>query len=391
MKKIILVLIIVVVLIVAVLLFYFNRSPKIEITMAEDLSLEFLGEKKVSDFIISINGNIIDDFLIDTTTVGKKTVDFTFINDDNKKAEYSYEITITDNIPPVIWLGDTYTATVESEIDLTEKIMCGDNADDNPEKYIEGDYDLNKIGNYPLTFVAIDSSGNETRKDFTLKVIEKSSTVKPPSKTVTLFSDVVEKYKNENTQIGIDISKWQGDIDFEKLKDAGVEFIIMRVGTAKGRDGEYVLDEKFEQNITEANKHNIPVGIYYFSYATGIEHAISDARWVLKQIEGYKVDLPIVYDWENWSNFNSYEMSFYKLTASANAFLNTCAEHGFNGMLYGSKKYLEEIWMPTAYPIWLAHYTAKTDYEGGYMIWQLCENGKVEGINEPVDINVLYK
>jgi len=161
-----------------------------------------------------------------------------------------------------------------------------------------------------------------------------------------------------------------------------------------GRNGEYVLDPKFERNIIEANKYDIPAGVYYYSYATGIDHAIRDAKWVLEQIKDYKIDLPIVYDWEEWKNFNSYQISFYKLTANANAFLDICTQNGYSGMLYSSKRYLEDIWFPTTYPIWLAHYTKdaeQTDYTGDYMIWQICDDGEIEGVDWPVDINVLYK
>lgn len=273
---------------------------------------------------------------------------------------------------------------------MIDKIFCGDNADDSPAKYIEGFYDLNIIEDYPLTFTAIDSSGNQTRKEFTLKVVEDSLS-KQKDSTVTLFSDIIEKHKTSETLIGIDISKWQEDVDFEKIKNEGVEFVFIRVGTAKGINGEYVIDPKFERNITEANKYDIPVGLYYYSYANSVEQAICDAEWVIEQIADYKVDLPIVFDWEEWNNFNSYQMSFYKLTTSATAFLDTCASHGYEGMLYSSKSYLEQIWLPVSYPIWLAHYTEKTNYNGDYMVWQLCDNGEIEGIQNPVDINILYK
>lgn len=90
-------------------------------------------------------------------------------------------------------------------------------------------------------------------------MIEKTTTSQPAEKKSTLFSDVVSKHNNDNTLIGLDVSKWQEDIDFEKIKNAGAEFIFIRIGTADGRDGNYILDPKFEYNITEANKYNIPV------------------------------------------------------------------------------------------------------------------------------------
>lgn len=110
MKKIILFSIIIIVLISVFLLFM--RKPKIEITLTDERTIEFLGEKKVSDFIVSINGNITNDFTIDSTFLGKKNVTFDFINDDNRKATYSYEVTIIDTVAPVIWLTNSYSITV---------------------------------------------------------------------------------------------------------------------------------------------------------------------------------------------------------------------------------------------------------------------------------------
>lgn len=114
MKKLIIFLIIIIISISAFLLLNYTRSPKIEITLAEDLTIEFLDTKKVSDFIISINGTITDDFFIDTTSIGKKivTVTVAFNNYKRKKDTYSYEVTVIDTVAPVIWLNDSYTVTV---------------------------------------------------------------------------------------------------------------------------------------------------------------------------------------------------------------------------------------------------------------------------------------
>ena len=70
--------------------------------------------------------------------------------------------------------------------------------------------------------------------------------------------------------------------------------------------------------------------------------------------------------------------------------MNELEKKGYKAMLYSSKNYLEKIWLPTKYPKWLAHYTEKTDYQGKYKFWQLCNDGKISGINGPVDINIMY-
>ena len=173
------------------------------------------------------------------------------------------------------------------------------------------------------------------------------------------------------------------------LKKAGVEFIFIRVGTVD-KEGECVLDPKFVQNIEGANRVGIDVGLYFYSYAHSKESALRDAEWVLEQIKDYKVDFPIAFDWESWTTFNSFSISFYELTSASTTFLNRLEVSGYEGLLYSSKYYLENIWLPQDYDVWLAHYTSKTDYKGKYRMWQLCSNGKVDGIKGNVDIDVWY-
>lgn len=368
------------------------KNAVIKVTLDETLETEFLSDVKVSDFISDINGTIVDDYVIDTTDIGKKKIEFEYINDDNIKVKYNYEINIVDNVAPLIWLNNSYTVNVGSDISLTDKILCGDNYDNDPVCEVIGEYDMSEAGTYPLVFKATDNSGNVTEKEFNLIVREPktSGTSSGGVSTKTLFSEVVDAHKNENTQIGIDISKWQGDVDFNALKEAGVEFVIIRVGTSSGINGENLVDSKFEQNINGANKAGIPVGVYFYSYANSEDRAISDALWVLEQIKDYKVDLPIAFDWENWSFYNEFNLSFFGLSNMADSFVKTVRDAGYEGMLYSSKNYLEDIWFKGDYPVWLAHYTTKTNYEGDYEFWQLCNNGRVAGINGDVDINIRY-
>jgi len=369
------------------------KNAVIEITYKDNLTTEFLSEVKVTDFITSINGKLVDDYIIDTKTIGEKEINYEYINDDNIKLKQSFKINIVDKTAPVVWLGSNYSIAVGSKINLLDKIMCGDNYDNNPKCEIIGDYDMNKVNSYPLVFKATDSSGNITEKKFNLNVYKPKNTNNNNSstRTRTYFSDVIKNYKNDNTEIGIDISEWQGDVDFKKLKNAGVEFVILRVGSTKGTKGDYFVDGKFKQNIKRANEVGMPVGIYFYSYATSKEKAIADANWILEQIKDYKVELPIAFDWENWSFYNDFNLSFFGLTDMANSFLDVFKEAGYEGMLYSSRNYLEQIWLKTDYPIWLAHYTYKTSYSGPYSYWQMCNDGRVDGIYGDVDINIRYK
>ena len=367
------------------------KNAVVKVVLKDNLEADFADTLRVSSFIESINGKIVDDYYLDTDSLGKKKIDFEYLNDDGIKIKYNYEINVVDREAPLIWLGKSYNVTKGSEDNLLDKIMCGDNYDNNPECVIEGDYNLDNVGSYKLVFKATDSSGNVSEKKFTLNVNEPSSKKRSNGvKNVTLFSDVIKDYKNDNTQIGIDVSKWQGDIDFSKLKNAGVEFVIIRIGSSTGINGENFIDSKFIQNIKNANSVGIPVGVYFYSYANSVDRAVSDAKWIIENIKNYKVELPIAFDWENWGSFNTYELSFFGLTNMAKRFMDTVKDAGYDAMLYSSKTYLENIWMSVDYPVWLAHYTKNTNYAGDYSYWQICSNGKVDGINGDVDIDIRY-
>lgn len=400
MKKKLFIILIICAIVVAIFYAYHKRfkddEEKIEavikVDTIENLDIEFNSKVKVSDLITSINGKIINDSYIDTTKVGKNKVKFAYINDDNIRVNYSFKINVVDTVPPLIWSASTYTVYKGNEFDYSN-ILCGDNYDSNPICEVEGEYDVNKLGTYPLTFKATDSSGNVSTKKFNLRVINPPTNTKPQTPTEESrisFKYVVDNYKTKDSKIGLDISEWQGEVDFAKLKEAGVEFIILRVGGNKETEGDNFVDKRFIENIEKANKYNIDVGLYFFSYANSKEHAIRDAKWLLDIIKDYEIALPIAFDWENWNYYNWYELSFFELTEMAESFMEVIEEAGYKGMLYSSKVYLENMWMETEYPIWLAHYTTKTNYEGDYLFWQLCDNGSVDGINGPVDINVMY-
>lgn len=389
MKNKIIITILSIITIITIYNIYKIKTAKVDIKYVDDLTVDFASMNKVSSFIKSINGKIIDDYIIDTSILGTKTVNYTYINDDNIKLKQSFKIKVVDKESPIIWLGKTYNVTVSSITNLESKILCGDNYDEKPKCSIEGNYNLDEVGSYDLVYKAEDSSGNITTKNFTLNVNEPSK-IKTKEKAKTLFSDVIKNYKTDKTMIGIDVSKWQGDIDFNKLKEENVEFIIIRVGTSKGIGEENILDSKFIQNITNANNLNIPVGVYFYSYANTSSRAISDAYWVIEQIKNYNVELGVAFDWENWNSFNEFNLSFFGLTNLANDFLNVIKENGYKTLLYSSKTYLENIWMDINHPVWLAHYTNNTTYQKDYEYWQMCSNGKVSGINNDVDIDIRF-
>ena len=381
--------------ILLMVLVYRIINSKIEYTLIDNVKVEFLSDVKVSHFISDIDGELINDYKIDTTKVGKKEIKFKALNNKHIKASSSFYIEVVDTTEPMLWLNSTYSIPKGSTFD--KEFLCVDNYDDNPKCKIEGVYDSNTVGTYDMKFIATDSSGNEASKDFTLNVYEpvKKDNNNTTSNSTNIVKGIplsyfIDKYKADNTEIGIDVSKWQGDIDFSSVKDAGVEFVFIRVGSKLGIDGDYFVDKCFIDNIKKAKEVGLPVGVYFYSYANDEKQALKDAKFVYKQIKKYDIDLNVVFDWENWKNYNDYHLSLYHLSNVAKTYLDYFKDKGYKPMLYSSKTYLESFWMDTDYDVWLAHYVDKTNYEGNYKYWQVSDKGLVDGINANVDINIRY-
>ena len=397
-KKIIIISSIVIVAILIIsLIIYFNVRIVVDnsgFTLKDDLTVNVYSNVKVKDFIKDIDGKIVDNNKIKTNELGKVEVEFIYLNSDEKKRKGVFEVEVKDLEEPLIWLANSYSVRVGDDVNLEDEILCADNYDSNPSCKIKGDYDLNTAGNYSLVYEAEDSSGNKESVDFILYVYEPKEVTGGGSNsevTYTDFKEIVNSHKTDDTLVGIDVSKWQGAIDFSKVKEAGAEFVIIRVGHQNGVGGEYVLDPYFKRNISDAIENDLDVGIYFYSYADSKKEARKQAEWVIKQIKDYDITLPIAFDFESFTLFNSMNLSLYQLNEVAESYFSTLEDAGYDTMLYGSKNYLNAIWKYNTNKVWLAHYTDKTDYDKDYMMWQLCQDGVIDGINGFVDIDILYK
>lgn len=364
---------------------YINLNENEFLVFEEHSSNELIKDSNVE---ILSNDKLVND------KIGEHTYT---INYKYNKKNYKYDVTynVVDNTSPV-FISSVSNITIEVNNDdiLCDRITYGDNYDSKVTCNIEGEYDFTKIGKYNLEFVLKDSSNNESRKDFTLNVvekIEKNKTIETP--TYLYIDDIIKNYKNENTSIGIDISKWQGNVDFNKVKNSGIEFVIIRIGYQKNPNDEFEIDPKFFDYYEQAKKADLKVSVYLYNVSLSESDGIKAANYVINMLNGDKLDLPIGYDWENWSNFNDYNVSLHTLSSSYLAFERTLKKNGYESMLYSSKYYLENVWLDyNNSNIWLAHYTDKTDYEGNYMLWQMTSLAKIDGITEnTVDIDILYK
>lgn len=185
---------------------------------------------------------------------------------------------------------------------------------------------------------------------------------------------------------GIDISKHNGSIDWQKVKASGkVDFAIVRAGFGKWGTQK---DEKFEANYNGAKAVGIPVGAYWYSYAMSESEARQEADVFLKIIKGKQFEFPVYYDVEEAKQF---ALGKEKISAIIRAFLEKVESAGYYVGLYGSKSSLSTHTaddIKNRYTIWLAHWVNQTNYSGAYAVWQYSEKGSVPGISGNVDLNV---
>ena len=189
---------------------------------------------------------------------------------------------------------------------------------------------------------------------------------------------------------GIDVSEFQGKIDWEKVKNSGVEFAILRCGY--GMDFSNQDDVEYERNANECERLGIPYGVYLMSYANTVEKARSEAKHVLRLIEGRKISLGVWHDIED--NGTSGAINKETLTNIINTFCNTIKNAGHRVGVYANLNWLEnkiEKTIKDNYDIWVAQYYSKCEYEGKYIMWQHTSSGKVNGISTNVDMNILYE
>lgn len=189
---------------------------------------------------------------------------------------------------------------------------------------------------------------------------------------------------------GIDVSEFQGKIDWEKVKKDGIKFAILRCGY--GMDFSNQDDVEYERNANECERLGIPYGVYLMSYANTVEKARSEAKHVLRLIEGRKISLGVWYDIED--NGTSGAINKETLTNIINTFCNTIKNAGHRVGVYASLNWLEnkiERIIRDNYDIWVAQYYSKCEYEGKYIMWQHTSSGKVNGISTNVDMNILYE
>ncbi len=203
----------------------------------------------------------------------------------------------------------------------------------------------------------------------------------------------------EESVKGIDVSVYQGDIDWEQVRSAGFEFVMMRVGNRGYVTGNISEDQNFRKNIEGALDAGLKVGVYFFSQAITPDEALEEANFVIDAIEGYDITFPIAYDWEivhdaDGDTARTAHIEPTDLTDNFLVFAQRLEKAGYTPVLYSNKK--TAIWKYdlarlSGYDIWYAEYNDLPSLPYKWEMWQYCSDGIVPGINGNVDLNICFK
>ncbi len=232
--------------------------------------------------------------------------------------------------------------------------------------------------------------------------------VQPPLPPVLKLNELTKKdfgksggyitCKTQEYWLGVDVSIWQEDIDWEKVRAAGFQFAMIRIAyRGWSKAGELNIDPKGQENLEEAAAAGLKVGVYIYSQATNVREAVEEAQYVLSLLDGRELDMPVVFDWEVPSNPSARTRNVKAKTmqACALAFCHEIKAAGYRPMVYfnqwqGSHKYdLAEL-REAGMELWLAMYTRAMTYPYKVQMWQYTSNGRVPGIDGRVDIDIYF-
>lgn len=191
----------------------------------------------------------------------------------------------------------------------------------------------------------------------------------------------------------IDVSEFQSNINWTKVKASGINYAIIRVGGRFGVSGKIYEDSKFSTNIKNAIASGIQVGVYFFTQAVNIKEAIEEAHFTINKIRGYSVTLPLYIDTEWLDSGRHNNITRRQRTDVCRAFCEEVKKAGYTPGVYASTSWANNnLYMSDLpYSIWIAQYYKECQYKGSYDIWQYSSTGSVPGISGNCDMNILYK
>ncbi len=200
---------------------------------------------------------------------------------------------------------------------------------------------------------------------------------------------------NKESFVGIDVSKYQGYIDYNKVKKDGIDFVIIRLGSRGYGTGQLTLDDYFQDNMKRATDAGLEVGVSFSSQAITVDEAYEEAEFVLQYLQEYDISYPVIFEMEHVVNDTARIDALTKedKTQIAKAFLDKIEEAGFNAMLSGDKAWLfadVNYAALSAYDIRLEQDEDLPDYPYRFYMWQYTQKGTVDGVSGQVPINICF-
>ncbi|MEA5050321.1 MAG: glycoside hydrolase family 25 protein [Oscillospiraceae bacterium] len=210
------------------------------------------------------------------------------------------------------------------------------------------------------------------------------------------FRDGILSYSAADTAFGVDVSSHQDDVDWQRVKAAGVDFAMIRVGYRGSTEGKLYLDNRFLEYMQGAKDAGLDVGVYFFSQATSVDEATAEARQVIEWLDGYALDYPVVYDWERSHDDGSrtLDVTGDVVTAACVEFCGLLRKAGYTPMVYFN---LDLAYMYydlsalTGIDFWLAEYEEVPTFHYDYQMLQYSAHGDIDGIGADVDLNLCFK
>lgn len=202
------------------------------------------------------------------------------------------------------------------------------------------------------------------------------------------------EYKAKTAFQGIDVSRYQGAINWTQVKAAGTDFVMIQVAYRDGVSGTLAEDRYFKTNIQGALAAGVDVGVYFFSQAITEEEAREEADYAMKLVEEYKITYPICIDSEYRKNGRANSLNAAVRTNVVKAFCKEVSDRGYKAMVYASKSWFEDnLYMSylSDYEVWLARYNTVPEYTGTFHMWQYTNKGRISGIVGDVDRDICYK
>ena len=196
--------------------------------------------------------------------------------------------------------------------------------------------------------------------------------------------------------LGIDVSEYQNAVDWKKVKDAGIDYTMIRIGyRGYGKEGKLVEDKKFKDHMDGAGAAGIPAGVYFFSQAVNDEEVLKEADFVIKHLSEYKITCPVAFDTEEikFDDARTDGLSKEQFTRNCRLFCDTLEDAGYDTMIYTNMKWLAFTLNPEElkeYGKWYADYESLPQCPYEFSMWQYTETGQVPGVEGNVDLNVWF-